>query len=130
LVSVWGRLVVLKGFDATGGRSRVAKEKAGVMKSKEYFLKVIREELRDQVDRACIIRDDAVLVDLGLSSLQIIAVVLKLQRKHSLNVDRMIEFGMPATVDDLARLLESGAGTSEENGGTSSSNPVETRDNV
>lgn len=51
------------------------------------------------------ITDHTALTELGLTSMHVLTLILALQREYELDVDDVLEAGMPATVGDVATLL-------------------------
>jgi acyl carrier protein len=55
------------------------------------------------------LEEDRLLSDLGVTSLHLITLLMTLQQDYSLDVDQMIQAGMPTTVRELVTLIEQGA---------------------
>jgi acyl carrier protein len=76
------------------------------MNMTEPVLAALRTELPGAVDPSLLEREETIIADLGVSSLQLITVVLTLQRQYGLDADQMIDGGMPVTIGDLVRLVQ------------------------
>jgi acyl carrier protein len=75
------------------------------MDVKQEVLESIRLQL-PAADPDLVISEESVLAELGLTSLHLISLVLALQQQYGLEVDSLVEHGMPITVGDLVTLVQ------------------------
>ncbi len=73
---------------------------------RQAILASIKANLPFGADPHCTIEEGSVLADFGVNSLHVITLLLSLQQEYSLDVDQMDRIEMPATVGDLAQLVE------------------------
>ena len=76
------------------------------MKTREEIIASIREHLPGGMDSTFEVRENTLLADLGVQSMHLISLVLRLQEEHELSIRDMDNLGMPVTVGDLVRLIE------------------------
>lgn len=77
----------------------------------ESVLTLIKEHLPFGSDLQAEVREDSLLAELGIDSLHLINMLLKLQREYSMDIESMTENGMPNTVSDLVALVAHGVAT-------------------
>lgn len=75
------------------------------MQSKAQILTIIRKELPFEIDAGRALNDDTVLTELGCTSMELITVLLTLQREYGITLDAVINGEVPTTVGDLVRLF-------------------------
>ena len=80
-----------------------------VMEVKREIASFINAESSNNAQVGDNVSDESVLADLGMSSLNLVTLILTLQRKYDLDLEQMIEQGMPLTVGELVTLLRNGA---------------------
>lgn len=68
---------------------------------KEHILALITEHLPFGASQPGEIREDSQLAELGLDSLHLITLLLRLQREYAMDINAMVEHGMPGTVSEL-----------------------------
>ncbi len=56
--------------------------------------------------------EDSVLADLGLTSLHLLTLMLELQRRYGLDMEKLAADGLPVTMKDLVDMLEAGQSAS------------------
>jgi acyl carrier protein len=76
------------------------------MDARKELLGRIRVHFPPGIDPSLELHDDSVLADFGLTSLHLITLVLTLQDEYGLEIDDLVEHGMPVTVGDLLTLVE------------------------
>jgi len=79
------------------------------MRTREDIVTLIRSEWPELPGSLLGMADEAILAELGLTSIDLITMVLTLQRKYNLDLDRMIQCGMPVTFGDLVGMICSGS---------------------
>jgi|KBSMisStaDraftv2_1062788.scaffolds.fasta_scaffold186152_2 acyl carrier protein len=75
------------------------------METRKQVLERIRGQFPFGLDPAMEVDEDAVLADLGLTSLHLLTLMLELQRQYGLDVEKLAEAGMPVTMKDLVDML-------------------------
>ncbi|MDY6946852.1 MAG: acyl carrier protein [Pseudomonadota bacterium] len=76
------------------------------MNLKDDIVTLIKKNLPFAADRGVAIGDDTILADLGMDSLHLITMLLILQRQYGIEIERVAETGMPATVAELVALVD------------------------
>jgi acyl carrier protein len=77
------------------------------METRKQVLDRIREQLPFGLDPAMQVGEDSVLADLGLTSLHLLTLVLELQRRYGLDMEKLAAAGLPVTMKDLVDMLDS-----------------------
>jgi len=95
----------MSGAETMYGNRKVLGGQLPMMDAKGQILYVIREDLRCEIDANRELTDNTALVDLGLSSMELITLLLALKRRYGVRVDAAVLDRMPATVGDIVRLL-------------------------
>lgn len=83
------------------------------MVTKESLLELIKENLPFGADVPGEVREDSLLAELGLDSMRLLNMLLVLQDRYSMDIERMTENGMPSTIADLVTLVERGVSNVE-----------------
>jgi acyl carrier protein len=78
------------------------------METRRQVFDRIREHFPFGLDPAMQVSEDSVLADLGLTSLHLITLVMSLQRRYHLDMEKLAAVGLPVTVRDLVDILHSG----------------------
>lgn len=81
------------------------------MATKESVLALIKEHLPFGADLQGDVKEDSLLVELGLDSMHLIMMLLMMQREYSIDMESMTENGMPSTIADLVALVEGAIAT-------------------
>jgi acyl carrier protein len=77
------------------------------MGPKERFVQMLKEEFSCEIKEDTDLSDCTVLVDLGVTSMDLITVLLTLDQEYGINLKAVIQDGTPTTVGDVVRLLQS-----------------------
>lgn len=65
----------------------------------------IRDLLPFDIDTTENLGEQSILADLGITSLHLISLLMKLKDRYCLDIDQLAETGMPITIGDLVALL-------------------------
>ena len=76
-----------------------------MMQSRKEAIDRIRADFPIPLDTSVDLNEESVLADLGVASLHLITLIMKLKRQCDLDIDQLSEVGMPTTVGDLVTLL-------------------------
>ena len=76
------------------------------METTQMIIGRIRKYLPGGADPTLEVREETLLSDLGVQSLHLISLVLRLQEEHALDISEIDHLGMPVTVGDLVKLIE------------------------
>ncbi len=77
------------------------------MEEKQDLLAMICREFPTLMKPGVKLANDSNLGDLGITSMEVLTIVISLKRKLGLDMDRVIQSGMPITLGDLVGLVRS-----------------------
>jgi len=76
-----------------------------LMKTRCDLLKAVNDELRQGLNLRQDVQEETVLSEIGVNSMQIIALAIAMKQKHGLSLDRFAQCGAPKTMSEFLDAL-------------------------
>jgi len=75
---------------------------------RDRIIEIIGANLPSEADRSATVREDSILSEIGVTSLNVVSILVALNKEYPFDVASVTQDGMPATVAGLIAIVEQG----------------------